>query len=416
MTTRLTFPAISIHQCYHVMEGRSGLRFQIRHKKEADSYYDAASNAFQGIEQIVLRRLYVKDWDDLAAMTSAVFNHYHNSLGFFGRLEQKVYVNELTATKDDLLKSINTGRRSYQADLKKIPHLTLLPAHVINLIFSQLPPQALQNLSGVSQCIHLHVEGLLDNYALRRAATLKYETTSPTSAKHYIQDIYPLVSVLANAGLIREECLVRHKTGAISIRNTFKQLKQLAFKPECCFTNNSQGSALHFVVRSKAHIDQFKILLGWKIDPNHQDHEGNTILHLRKITIEQMECAIAHGADVNAVNKKGNTPLLKHSCNDTFMKFLLQKGASINYQNPQTGNTIFHLVVFDIYRSIDNQTKIVELLKKYDPQNSRELLNHKGVHAPQLLELEKRRIELLYPKSVYIPTRKELGIGRLWFQ
>ena len=85
-------------------------------------------------------------------------------------------------------------------------------------------------------------------------------------------------------------------------------------------------------------IDILPVLLEKEVDVNHQDNAGNTALLLvaqnrcYKETVKELYRA---GADLNAVNKNGDTPLhfaLQYGDKESAV-FMIKKGADYNHAN-----------------------------------------------------------------------------------
>lgn len=72
-------------------------------------------------------------------------------------------------------------------------------------------------------------------------------------------------------------------------------------------------------------------------------------LYDRKITLKEAEALIANGADPNEVNCSGFTPISQSIDNDRIdlLKFLMAKGAKIDYFDPSQLNPFIRAVCLD---------------------------------------------------------------------
>jgi cytohesin len=76
-------------------------------------------------------------------------------------------------------------------------------------------------------------------------------------------------------------------------------------------------------------LDVVKVFLAHGADVNARSRNGDTPLHARDISKEMAELLLTHGADINATNNHGETPLqtavAQH--NHETVKFLMANGA-----------------------------------------------------------------------------------------
>ena len=96
-----------------------------------------------------------------------------------------------------------------------------------------------------------------------------------------------------------------------------------------------------------------------------QDAEGNTVLHHSArnafVNKEEMAWYLSHDADINAQNKKGETPLiiaLTHQCWD-HIKFLLEHDADVRPKNQEGRDA---LAITQTYRDSPDLTQMIPLL------------------------------------------------------
>ncbi len=82
-----------------------------------------------------------------------------------------------------------------------------------------------------------------------------------------------------------------------------------------------------------------------------RDKFGKTPLHWSSFYAQEKitKLLISYGADVNAIDNDGKTPLLCCSGNKEIMLMLISEGADINAKNP-SGQTILHLIAEDIHK------------------------------------------------------------------
>jgi ankyrin repeat protein len=137
---------------------------------------------------------------------------------------------------------------------------------------------------------------------------------------------------------------------------------------------SSKGTALHTAIYS-TNLVIIETLLHRKMDPNDQDIDGNTPLHLvsdlrlcNRISI--LTKLMEYHADVNIKNNRGETPLYNAILDSDVasVKFLLDFGADphiINNKNQTPLNVAEELLVDEnpLFFDIDGARTIVHLLK-----------------------------------------------------
>nr|XP_046234200.1 ankyrin repeat domain-containing protein 61-like isoform X2 [Scatophagus argus] len=178
---------------------------------------------------------------------------------------------------------------------------------------------------------------------------------------------------------------------------------------------NSSGMTPLHMAAGILHKDIIASLIKEGADINMRvKHSGNTPLHLAVVavamkttkTMEDRNGCISelleHGAEVNAVNKAGMTPL-QEVCsmgNEELVDLLLRYGANINKLSKAGENCLF---LFLNHRpNVRNRSLLVKLFSLTSPLS---LYNHKG-HLPSTLTLPcffKQRDQLL--KLIQQPRR-----------
>ena len=103
--------------------------------------------------------------------------------------------------------------------------------------------------------------------------------------------------------------------------------------------DDKKWTKLNYAAYNKC--DLVKILLTIPdIDINHKSRQGNTPLHMTS-DIEIVKMLVEAGADINALNNNGDTPIMSHYSDK--IKYLVSKGADLTIKNKE-GKTIYDLV------------------------------------------------------------------------
>ena len=120
---------------------------------------------------------------------------------------------------------------------------------------------------------------------------------------------------------------------------------------------NKQKQTALALACENGNVDDVKLLLNARADPNIADVNGNTLLHnavRNTISKETLQAIIDHGADVNAVNNEGATALLL-ACNIEHresVNVLMRAGANTSIVDVH-GDTCLHKL---LHRECDQET------------------------------------------------------------
>lgn len=94
-----------------------------------------------------------------------------------------------------------------------------------------------------------------------------------------------------------------------------------------------------------------QILLDYNADPNAVDRIGRTPLHwaARKNELGIIQMLMEYGAEANATDHEDMTPIIcaataKDISKDVILE-LVNRGADVNYQLPQSGDTALHIAM-----------------------------------------------------------------------
>lgn len=126
------------------------------------------------------------------------------------------------------------------------------------------------------------------------------------------------IKALAEAGADLEKTDRNNNTALYTacLRGHFETVKTLLELGADPFVTNSSGQSLLAIAADKNKGPLCKLLLSYKVDPSIADNTGTTALHYaaRHGAIMMMRAMLLAGADLNAANKFGDTPMSVLKC------------------------------------------------------------------------------------------------------
>ena len=151
-----------------------------------------------------------------------------------------------------------------------------------------------------------------------------------------------------------------HITSYVALCNTKEPSSMVNCLVDCGIDFNMLTSRYKHTLVHMAHwhsndvnINLVRALLNTGlVDINKMSNAG-TALHVAVASCSNVgicRLLLDHGADLEAVDRKGNTPLLATQIHNSWTRYdiitmLLDSGANINAVNTMTGNTLLHSVV-----------------------------------------------------------------------
>jgi ankyrin repeat protein len=123
----------------------------------------------------------------------------------------------------------------------------------------------------------------------------------------------------------------------------------------------SLKTILHTVCENSITPVQLSTLLSYNADPNKKDKNGRTPLHLVSTStykLDIVEMLVENGANINASNKEGVTPILRaiETRAKEIWRFLVESGADTNVIHPLSGKT-GHALACELFWKIGDRSE-----------------------------------------------------------
>ncbi len=264
-----------------------------------------------------------------------------------------------------------------------LPHLELLPNELMQEIASHLPWSDLPKVA----LLNPHGKVHSDRALLGRARAFGYQGDNFVEATTYLREILEEVEEFSNTGLLPEKYISK-KILLINPEKTLQNLKVLTLDDflqifiHCPAKQNKGIYSNSFQNLRTFLICCVKNLPIKGVNPNLQNNQGETILHLgvREGQKNVVALLLKLKADPNILDFSGFSPLCLNTSDSEITQLLLDHGAEIDYQTNPDGNTALH------FAAQNGQLETAEVLLKNGANPN--IQNEKG-ETPLCLALKK---------------------------
>ncbi len=402
MNTIQKFPEIKPNERFALVEDKGALKIFIVKKTKKNNL--TALETLNKITKIIKEDKYQEDkytvqWDVLKLMVKTVVNKYSDKFERVSALSKAIHGVEYIAVKNkeaELQKLLKMAiRKQNKASPPKF--FPQLPYELVHEICSHLSRKNQKMLCVVNK----NAKICLNHFFLKEAYKLNFRGKEVSYlAREYLNHIPSLIRDLNKGGFISKDHAVFKRNKTIDVEATLKNIKNLNLHPNEFLITDWEGStALHAILDDMHNFYSdsvaLQIVLDWGINPNLRDADGNTPLHLAWYS-RVISMLLKAGADINASNNEGLSPLCMAISERGCSRFLLQKGADANYQNPLNGNTLFHYAVKSYCQNSYSPSEMLDLmhlLHQYCAEGLENKVNHAHKTPLQLLEIVKHNEE-----------------------